>query len=157
MAEARRTFTPADKHEIVAYADNHGPKAAMVKYKINGWSQINRWRKDMGAHPVSMRKKKWTDDKIAQVLEYLKTHGHNEARQHFKISGAQIHMWRHGKKYLPRKPKGNGTLSLTNGLGQLPEKDALMWLERWRQAYFDRLKAETPSATSVLEALRGGK
>lgn len=152
MANARRVFTPAQKQEVVEYAEAHGTKAAMDKYKIGGWSQINRWR----ATPVVQRKKgawrekKWTPEKVAGVLDYLKTHTHDETMKHFKISSSQISLWRRGLTYNSRKTNG----AATNGLGALPEKDALKWLETWRAAYFDRMKAETPSASEVLAALR---
>ena len=105
------------------------------------------------------RKKKWTEDKIAGVLEYNKTHSNAETIEHFKISSSQISLWKRGLTHghYKRKRKANGAQPVTNGLATLPEKDALRWLETWRKAYFDRLAKETPSAASVLAALRGGK
>lgn len=93
-------------------------------------------------------KKKWTDEKVAAVLDYLKTHSHSDTIKQFKVSSSQISVWR-------AKRKANG--AAMNELNELPEKEALVWLEKWRAAYFDRMKAETPSAASVLAALRGGK
>ena len=157
MAKARRQFTDEDKAKVLAHMAEHGLKVTSGHFNIVG-SVLNRWRRQagMGAQPPRLRR--WTPAKKAKVLEYLKTHSHTDTRKHFGISGAQIHIWRHNlpQGYYGRKPKANGA---TNGLGvlEMEEKDALMWLERWRTAYFDRMKAETPSATSVLQALRGGK
>lgn len=99
--------------------------------------------------------RKWTPEKRAEVLEYRKTHSARETLLRFKISSGQLYQFQHPGYYNKRKQhKANGA---ANGLATLPQKDALMWLERWRAAYFDRLKAETPSAQSVLTALRDGK
>lgn len=159
----RRTYTDEDKAKILAFAAEHGPTLAEKHFKVHG-SMIARWRQQ--AAPVQRQKgawgpgkKKWSDEKVAAVLDFLKTHTHAETKEHFKVSSSQISLWRRGLSHghYKSKRKANGAAPVINGLGQLPEKDALMWIERWRTAYFDRLKAETPSATSVLEALRGGK
>lgn len=168
MAE-RRTYTDEDKAKILAHNAEHGPKVTAEHFKV-ATSMINRWRhqaektapkptKPVLRQKGQWRTKKWTDDKIAGVLEYLKTHTHEETKNHFKVSASQISVWRRGLPYAyyKSKRKANGAHPATNGLGELPERDALTWLERWRQAYFDRIKAETPSAQSVLKALRGGK
>lgn len=169
MAETRRTYTDEDKQKILAHAAEHGPKVAAEHFKV-ATSMINRWRHQAGelpkpTKPVQRRrgewaKKKWTDDKIAAVVAYLKTHTHAETKERFKVSSSQISVWRRGLPYAyykSKKHKANGAHPVTNGLGQLPERDALMWMQRWRDAYFAQLKAETPSAASVLAALRGGK
>ena len=105
--------------------------------------------------------RKWTPEKIAEVLAYYKDHTHQETLDHFRISGGQLHVWKNklpaGYYSKKRKAKANGAQPVTNGLGELPHREALQWLGRWRQAYFDQLKAETPSAEAVLRALRGGK
>lgn len=157
MAKERRTYTDEDKAKILAHYREHGPKVTAEHFNI-ARSMIQRWKTQAEPAPRTPRKRKWTPEKIAAVLEYLKTHKHKETMQHFKISGAQLYLWRHGlsNSHWKRK-KANGAAPQANGLDALPERDALMWLERWRQAYFDRLKAETPSAASVLAALRGGK
>lgn len=100
--------------------------------------------------------RRWTPEKIKEVLDYRKEHTYRETMEHFDISSGQLHGWVNklppGYYSKKRKAKANGA---ANGL--LPAQDALKWLETWRQAYFDRMKAETPSAASVLAALRGGK
>lgn len=164
MAKARRTFTDEDKAKILAHNAEHGPKVTAGHFNIHT-SMINRWKRQ--AQPVKQKgkwgpgKKKWSDEKVAGVLDFLKTHSNGETMRHFKISSSQISLWRrglsHGHYKARRKAKANGAQPVTNGLGELPERDALKWLEIWRQAYFDRMKAETPSATTVLAALRGGK
>lgn len=109
---------------------------------------------------MAKKLRKWTPEKIQEVLDYRRTHKWRETLAKFHISGGQLHVWQTGVNY-PKKRKvtarGKANGAAANGLAQLPEKDALIWLERWRQAYFDRMKAETPSAASVLAALRGGK
>lgn len=110
---------------------------------------------------MAKKMRKWPPEKVAEVLAFRKTHSYRETLKHFAISSGQLHVWqsdlppgyysKRGKA--KREKQGNGL----NGIVQLPEKDALMWLERWRQAYFDRVKAETPLAADVLAALRGGK
>lgn len=169
MAKERRTYTDEDKAKILAAAAEHGPKVAAEHFKV-ATSMINRWRRQAAGtapkltKPVQRQKggwrnKKWTDEKVAKVVEFLKTHTHAETKEHFKVSSSQISLWRRGLSHghYKQRRKANGALPLTNGLGELPERDALMWLQRWRDAYFAQLKAETPSAASVLAALRGDK
>lgn len=156
MAKVRRSYTDEDKAKILSYEAEHGPKITAEHFNIVT-SMIARWKRQ--ARPVVQgRPRKWTPEKIKAVLDYRKTHTHTETLAHFKVSGGQIHAWQTGKdtNYYKRlrAEKANGA---TNGLGELPHREALQWLGRWRQAYFDQLKAETPSAETVLKALRGGK
>lgn len=157
MAKTRRTFTDEDRAKILAHNAEHGPKVTAEHFNI-ARSMIQRWRTQAGEKLVVKRLRQWTPEKVAEVLAFKKEHTNKETLAKFKISSAQLYVWQHN---LPsdhwKRKKANGTHPMTNGLGELPERDALMWLERWRQAYFDRLKAETPSAASVLAALRGGK
>lgn len=161
MAKARRTYTDEDKAKILAHAAEHGATVAAEHFNMTR-SIIDRWRKKAAAPKQRQKgawkpeKKKWTDDKVATVLDYLKTHTNSETMAHFQVSSSQISLWRRGLSHGHyKKRKANG--AAMNGLGELPEQDALKWLETWRQAYFDRMKAETPSAATVLAALRGGK
>lgn len=154
MAKVRRQFTDEDKAKILAHNAEHGPKVTAGHFNI-ATSMINRWMHQVQPQRAKgqWRKKKWTPQKVAAVLEYQKTHTNTETMARFKISSSQLSLWRRGLTHVPKR-KANGAHPTTNGLGALPERDALMWLERWRQAYFDRMKAETPSAASVLEALK---
>lgn len=161
MAKERRSFTDEDKAKILAHATEHGVTVTAGHFNIVR-SVIDRWRKAAGLvkEQKTKRTRKWTPEKIAKVVEYAKSHSIEKTREHFGISGSQISLWKRGlsqSHYVKKRSKSNG--AATNGLGVLDmaEKDALKWLETWRQAYFDRLKAETPSAASVLAALRGGK
>lgn len=154
MAKERRTFTNEDKAKVVAYAAEHGIKVTAEHFNIVP-SVIRRWRLKAGHKlPPVRKKRKWTPEKIKAVLEYKKTHSNQETMDHFKVSSGQIHVWRTGVKYSRRK-KANGA---GNGaLRQLEEKEAVMWLERWRQAYLDQVKREMPSAVDMLHFLRGAK
>lgn len=159
----RRTFTDELKAEVLAYAAKHGirgAEGAAMHFNIVP-SVIQRWRtaapKQRAKGAWRPGKKKWTDDKVAKVLDYLKTHTNSETMEHFKVSSSQISLWRRGLSHGHYKAKRKANGAAMNGLGELPEQDALKWLETWRQAYFDRMKAETPSAATVLAALRGGK
>lgn len=165
MAETRKVWSAEEKAAVVAHAKKHGPKAATEEFKVPATSMVNRWLRAAAGIPDKSHRKKigraagrmrrWTPAKVAKVMAYLKEHGHHETLKHFRISGAQIHAWRQGMQSIPRR-KANGAAP-ANGLDALPEHDALMWLERWRTAYLDRIKAETPLAADVLAALRSGK
>lgn len=148
MAKTRRTFTDEDKQKIVAHSLKHGLQVAAGHFNIVD-SVIRRWQREAGEGPKPKKLRQWTPEKVKGVLAYFNKHGYSATLNHFKISAFMLHNWRTNKR-----PKTNG---ISNGLGELPYQDALMWLGRWRQAYFDQLKAETPSAESVLDALRGGK
>lgn len=115
-----------------------------------------------------MARRTFSEETKQKVIAYVSEHGIGAATQHFKIHDSIIRRWLKGGPASVRKTvkrtSANGKTyygypakRATNGLGTLPEKDALVWLERWRQAYFDRMKAETPTAASVLAALRGEK
>lgn len=148
MARERRSFTPEKKAEIVAYATKHSVKDAAQVWKIVP-TVVRRWQREAGKGAPLRKLRHWTPEKVEAVRTYYSQHGHNATIDHFKISSSMLHKWV-GKK----RRKANG---IGNGLGELPYQDALIWVGRWRQAYFDQLKAETPSAESVLAALRGGK
>lgn len=156
MAKPRRTFTDEDKAKVVAYCAEHGQKLTAEHFNI-ATSMVNRWKSQAQPQRAKgqWRKKKWTDAKIAAVLEFNKTHSNTDTLSRFKISSSQLSLWKRGLTHAAyKRRKTNGAQPVTNGLGQLPQRDALMWLQRWRDAYFDRVKAETPSAASVLESLK---
>lgn len=169
MAKTRRSYTDEDKAKILAHNAEHGPKVTAEHFNIVP-SMIQRWKKQ--AQPVKPKgawgpgRKKWTDEKVAAVLTFLKTHTHGETKEHFKISSSQISLWRRGLSHGHYKAQRKANGAATNGLGvlNLDEKTAFVEMQRWRDAYFELdklkrelLKTETPTVAAVLAALRGGK
>lgn len=125
--------------------------------------------------------RKWTDDKVEKVLAYRDAHGYTTARQHFKISAAQLHYWQvdrrkqlpfgtsqneaaRNRKHPKAKAKGNGAAK-SNGSGAAVEikniAEALRSLDRWKAAQENNIRRGGHSssydylAEHALRVLRG--
>lgn len=100
-------------------------------------------------------RRKWTAEKISEVLDYRKAHTHTETLAHFKISSGQLHLFKTGKTY--KRNANDAHRGNWHDVLDMEQKDALMHLERWRAAYLASIKNETPSAVELLRALQGKK
>lgn len=142
---------PEKVAEVVAYDKAHGYRQTLKHFKISS-SQLHIWKHKLPAGYYSQRRRERAKANGAEAT-YTKTKS-AEARRREIRDRQRRQMQR------VRQRKGNGGPAAElrdSSVLDLADKEALMHLERWRLAYLDRVKAETPSAAEMLATLRGRK
>jgi hypothetical protein len=124
---------------------------------------------------MAERLKKWTKDKIEEVMLFKQSHSNAETLQQFHISAAQLHGWRHDmlnnveygttqreygrKARQPRVKLAVGAPAARTNGASMKDVAAIASLEAWQLARFPG-PAPTPAEVHILNALailRGSK